>query len=70
MTPLSGVITKSACCLWGSLCSMGFLCGVLFLGVGFVFFSPNLSDAASMLQDVLACSLGACHLTHHIADAD
>ena len=47
---------------------MGFICGVLFLGVDFVFFSPNLSDATSMLQDVLACSLGACDLTHHIAD--
>lgn len=66
MTLLLGVITKPACCLWGSPSSMGFICGILFLGVGFVFFSPNLFDAASMLQDVLTCSLGACDLTRHI----
>lgn len=36
--------------------------GVPFLGVGFVFFSLCLLEAVSMLQDALACSLGACSL--------
>lgn len=59
MTLLLGVITESAYSLWGSLCSMGFVHGVLSLGVGFVFFSLNLLDTVSTLQDVLACNLGA-----------
>lgn len=37
MTLLLGVTTKSVCSLSGSLCSMGFVLGMLFLGVGFVF---------------------------------
>lgn len=31
MTLLLGVITKSVCSLWGLLCSMGFILGVIFL---------------------------------------
>lgn len=38
---------------------MGFILGVLFLSVGFIFSSLNLLSAASTLQSVLAHSLGA-----------
>lgn len=50
-----------------TVCS-GLHSGVLFLGVGFVFFSLYLLEAVSMLQDALACSLGACTLTFRVTD--